>query len=226
MVARQGEHDPPIARLIFLPSLITLGVTILRLVGELQGWSKTWFNPEVGGGGALVGIIWLAPIFGIYFALRLSRAGEGPQSAKRAVVLALLGAAGLFAFGVASAPVFRALSIQGFLVYEAGVGLAVAALQYPAWPRLFRVLTAYTLAARIPVVVVMFFAFRGNWGTHYDAVPSFVPADFGFWQKFMWLGLIPQLTFWLGVTIVFGAAFGSVAAAIARRLKPPPRAAA
>jgi hypothetical protein len=39
--------SPP--RLVLGPAVITLGVTILRLVGERQGWSRTWFNPEAGG---------------------------------------------------------------------------------------------------------------------------------------------------------------------------------
>ena len=50
--------------LIFVPAILSLAVTLLRLVGELEHWSKTLFNPEVGGLGALVGITWLAPIFG------------------------------------------------------------------------------------------------------------------------------------------------------------------
>jgi uncharacterized membrane protein (GlpM family) len=213
-----------ILRLVFLPGLITLAVTVLRLVGELQRWSRSWFNPEQGGGGAVVGIIWLAPVFGIYFALKLSSAGEGPQSVKRAIALALVGTAAVIAFGVRAASFFNTLGLQGFLICEGGVALVAAALQYPAWPRLFKVLTAYTVTARIPVVVVMFFALRGSWGTHYDAVPSFLPADFGFWRKFVLLGLIPQLTFWVGLTIVFAMLFGCAAVVITRRLKPAPRA--
>jgi hypothetical protein len=33
-----------IGKLILVPSVITLAVTLLRLVGELQGWSPTLFN--------------------------------------------------------------------------------------------------------------------------------------------------------------------------------------
>ena len=39
------------------------------------------------------------------------------------------------------------------------------------WPALGRVLVAYGLAARIPVIIVMLVAMLGNWGTHYDAAP-------------------------------------------------------
>ena len=40
-----------ITRLIIVPSVITLAVTVLRLVGELQHWSTRLFNPEAGGPG-------------------------------------------------------------------------------------------------------------------------------------------------------------------------------
>ena len=78
-------------RLIWVPGVITLAVTLLRLVGELRHWSKTWFNPEQGGFLAVVGIVWLAPIFGIYFALKLSGTGQGPESVAHAVGHAVLG---------------------------------------------------------------------------------------------------------------------------------------
>ena len=64
-----------IVRLICVPALITLGVTLLRLIGELQNWSPRLFNREAGGGGALVGIAWLVPIFGI--TSRSSSRGSG-----------------------------------------------------------------------------------------------------------------------------------------------------
>jgi hypothetical protein len=76
-------ETPPVTRarivcLFLASSLITPAVTILPLVGELEHWSKAWFNPEVGGPWSTVGITRLAPIFGIYFAVRLVRA-RGPR---------------------------------------------------------------------------------------------------------------------------------------------------
>ena len=50
--------------LILTPALITLAVTVLRLVGELQNWSPRFFSRQAGGAGAVVGIVWLVPIFG------------------------------------------------------------------------------------------------------------------------------------------------------------------
>src|SRR5262245_49407568 len=92
MSETDSHTELSIPRLICLPSAITLAVTVLRLVGELGDWSKTWFNPEPGGFLAVVGIVWLVPIFGVYFALKLSSAGQGPPSAGHAIGHAVLGA--------------------------------------------------------------------------------------------------------------------------------------
>src|SRR4030095_9815873 len=85
--------------LVRVPALITLGVTLLRLIGELLNWSPVLFNREAGGGGALVGIAWLVPIFGIYFALKLSQPGTAPLKAGKTVLYAVSGLAAFFVIG-------------------------------------------------------------------------------------------------------------------------------
>jgi hypothetical protein len=109
-------------------------------------------------------------------------------------------------------PLTESFTILSVFVAFAIVGLAIGIL---AWPALGRTLLAYGLAARIPVALLMLVAMLGNWGTHYDARPS-SPAmsTLGWWVA---IGLVPQLFFWIWYTIVFGALFGIVAAAIARR---------
>ncbi len=37
-----------ILRLIWIPAIISLGVTLLRLTGELRHWSERWFSRETG----------------------------------------------------------------------------------------------------------------------------------------------------------------------------------
>ena len=64
-----------ISKWIIVTGLITLAITIIRLIGELQHWNSALFNPAAGGGGALVGIVWLVPILGIVFGLKLNAAG-------------------------------------------------------------------------------------------------------------------------------------------------------
>src|SRR5262245_34913395 len=85
------DRDVPVRNLILVPAVITLGVTLLRLVGELQGWNQRFFNREPGGGGALVGIAWLVFLFGAYFGWKLAALGYRPASAWRAAGASLLG---------------------------------------------------------------------------------------------------------------------------------------
>ncbi len=212
-----------IAQLILIPSVITLAITVLRLVGELQHWSETLFNPEPGGPGSIIGITWLAPIFGVYFALKLSNAGEGPRQTGRAILYSALGlivmfAGGFVAFGLQDR--FPGQLILGLLIIAAS-----AAIQFPAWPALFKTLIAYAYAARIPVTILMFFAIRGQWGTHYDVLPPDFPPETGFWETFMLIGFLPQLIFWVAFSVVTGSLFGSIATALLRRRKPETEAA-
>lgn len=217
MANQHSATQGSILGLILVPSLITLAVTILRLVGELQHWSKLLFNPSPGGGAALVGIAWLAPIFGIYFALKLAGGGARPTSLGKAVGFTLLGllvmAGGSVLAGLSG---FRSYGLlAGSLVLIA----AAAVIPLAGWPELTKSLIAYGYAARIPVAIVMFLAIRGNWGTHYDAPPPNSPA-MAFWPKYVLIGLLPQLIIWIAFTVIFGALFGIIAVAIFRRQEP------
>jgi hypothetical protein len=203
-------------RLILIPGLISLAVTLLRLVGELGHWSKTFFNPAPGGPWSIVGITWLAPLFGIYFALKLSAGGEGPKSFVKAVGFALLGAALVFVLSIVGSKLQMDWSFRGRLLYLWAAFALAALVTLPGWPALFKVMTGYAYAARIPVVVVMLLAFRGNWGTHYDALPQEFSSGAGLWGKFLWLGFFPQLIFWVGFTVVSGMLFGSLVAGLMR----------
>jgi hypothetical protein len=163
-----------------------------------------------------VGITWLVPIFGIYFALKLSAAGEGPVGVGRAIGLAVLGLA-LMAGGsfVVVAP---QVNLPGKVVIGVLLIGAAASLQLKPWPALSKALLAYGYAARIPVAIVTFFAIRGNWGTHYDALPPDIP-EMSFWSKYVQFGLFPQLIFWVVFTVIMGTLFGCIATAIFSRRK-------
>jgi hypothetical protein len=210
------DNDVSIKKLILVPSLVTLAITLLRLTGELMHWSPRLFNREAGGGGALVGIAWLVPVFGIYFAIKLARAGQGPGSAGKAIGLAVLGFAvvpigGFLATRAGLAP--QSIAIFAVFIVLAVVGAAIA---FYAWPALGRVLLAYGLAARIPVVVVMLIAMLASWGTHYDVAPPGFP-EMGTLQKWFMIGVVPQLTIWIWFTIAAGAVCGAIAGAITGR---------
>ena len=223
-----SQNASRIGRLILVPALITLAVTLLRLVGELQGWSSTLFNRgDKPFSPSLIGIAWLVPVFGAWFGWKLTRAGSGPRSLGRAfgLTFAALAVLPLTAFlapkaGIANkhmwqpnVPLTESLTILSVFVVAFFLGIAIGIV---AWPALGRTLLAYGLAARIPIALLMLVAMLGNWGTHYDARPSYPPqmSTLAWWVA---LGLVPQLSFWIWYTIVFGALFGIVAAAIARR---------
>lgn len=214
-MAERGKVS--IGRLIAIPAVITLGVTILRLAGELEHWPTPWFNSSAGGGGALVGISWLPIIFGPYFAWKLAGSGEGPEKMGRAVgfwggSLVLLIVGGVIVGITIAHP--SILTVIGFLVM-----LVAACVPRLGWRSLGNVLLAYAFAARIPVLVVMFLAMRGNggagWGTHYDVVPpAYAHASFG--ARFFDFAVMPQMTLWIGWTVIVGMLLALIVMAIAR----------
>ncbi len=212
----------PPRQLILVPAIVTLAVTLLRLVGELQDWSPRLFNRQAGGGFALVGIVWLVFVFGAWFAWKLLDAGYFPDSAWRPLLYGIVGLA-LSAVVIAVMPSVKPPILAQLLIFSV-VSLVSLFIAWKGWPALGRTLVAYGLAARIPVVIVMLVAILGNWGTHYDVSPPPPPdgspgfPEMGPMQKWFWIGLIPQLTGWMGFTVVFGMIFGGfVAAARARK---------
>jgi len=214
MPATDSGNRPSLLSLILVPGLITLAVTILRLVGELQHWPKLFFNPAPGGGFGLVGISWLPPIFGIYFALKLAGAGERPSSPGKAMGFTLLGLEAMVGGAVLMGLSFG----RGYSLLVLGLLLLAQAALLPlaGWSALTKTLIAYGYAARIPVAIVMFFAIRGNWGTHYDGPPPNFP-QMAFWPKYLELALLPQLILWIAFTVISGSLFGTIAASLFRR---------
>jgi len=202
----------PVKDLILVPSLITLAITVLRLVGELQNWSPSLFGKAAGGGGSLVGISWLIVVFGFYFGWRLTREGHPADSPGKLVGLSLLAVLvvgfAAFAAGKISQNAFFGVFILG--------SIAALALTARLWPALWKTLLAYAFAARIPVVIVMLFAILGNWGTHYDVPPPNFPA-YSPIVKWVLIGVVPQLTLWIYMTVVGGLFFGGLAGLMARR---------
>jgi hypothetical protein len=212
------RHDNP-WRLVLWPAAATLAVTALRVTGELLNWTPALFSRSVGGGGALVGIVWLIPIFGAYFGHRLSsRTPEPPRlgkalgwNAAALVVLASFLAVG-FAQPTASATQFLAIGLGSW---------AAIAVAWRGWPALVATLVRYGVLARIPVILVILLGILGHWRTHYDTPPPGLP-EMGSLATWAAIGLIPQLTLWMAATVVLGLFVAAPVAAIvgmrARRL--------
>ncbi len=208
--------------LIGIPAIITLAITLLRLTGELLDWAPSLFGRSAGGGGSLVGISWLVPIFGIYFAIRLVRLGETPRS----VLVALGSAVGAIVVMIASGLVTGLLLHLGpfvqLIVFGVAAWVAVW-IAYMSWPALGKVLLAYAFAARIPVAIVMLVAIYGRWGTHYDVANPQTP-QVDTWNPFLkWLaiGALPQFTVWIAFTLAVGLLFGSFVVPLVRRSSTP-----
>jgi hypothetical protein len=206
--------SPALRRLFVVATVVTLAVTLLRLAGELAGWSSALFNRAPGGPGALVGIVWLIPVFGVLFALRLARDGQGPASVAKAFGWVVAAFVVNIALGVASVKLYPKSPPAQLAIFGVGSWIAIA-LARSAWPALWRVLLLYGLAARIPVVVVMFLAIFLGWDSHYAKPrPDFPPM--GPWGLFAWTALLPQMSLWIFLTVVGGILFGAIAAGIRR----------
>ena len=210
-------------RLILVPALISLGVTLLRLTGELLRWSEAWFSTATqgvtpSGWSWLIGITWLPIPFGAYFAWKLSSGGQGPPGSPLRSLPWSLAAAAVVLLGVSFRP---PLAFPQVLLFIWGSMIPAGILAYRAWPALGRTLLAYGFASRIPVAVIMFLAMMGQWGTHYDYVGMPPEFQMGLWRGFFWLAFFPQLVFWVLFTLVLGTLSGSLTD-LAGRVKSPP----
>jgi len=207
-----------IARLIAVPFLISLWVTVLRLIGELRGWSESLFYRPSGGivpttTNWIIGITWLAIPFGAYFAYRLFKEENVDINPGKVIGLAI---SGLCLFYVGVSFVFRLvpLNFPEILLFVWSVAAIAGFIQVFGWRSLFKTLLLYGLASRAVVAIVMFLAMRGNWGTHYDYIDIPPELKANLWSEYFWLAFFPQLTFWVGFTIVVGSLSGGVTLAI------------
>ena len=215
-----SDSSPRILSLVAIPAVITLIVTVLRLVGELQGWNSSLFNPEAGGGGAPIGITWLVLVFGFWFGARLSRTGAGPSSLGRATmtyVVAMVAMAGglvaLIQAGLVTLPSEENPGpLEGLPYFMAVLGVT-GLIGLFAWPRLSMTLIVYGLLARLPVVLLTYMDVFWGWETHYGALPPGAVAES---DNETFIALVtPQLTLWpLVFTPVVGGLFGCIGAAV------------
>jgi hypothetical protein len=214
-----NSNDTSIPKLILIPSIITLAITLLRLVGELNNWTPALFNKAAGGGGALLGISWLPPILGIWFAYKLIKADETPDRSSGRVILHAIGGIVLFACGGALMGTQRPenfspiVGIGGLLLF-----IAAVAIQFPTWRKFFKTILAYAFAARVPVAILMFFAIKGAWGTHYDVAPPNFP-EMSWFAKYILIGLMPQLLLWIPFTVITGTLTAGITALVMQRGK-------
>lgn len=166
-------------RLLLVPFLGTLALTLFRLTGDLLRWPAGEpygpFGPHQ--------IFWLVPVFGAYFGVKLAKQTEAPTP--KALFSRTLLPSALFISGLV---LFRPTS--GAM---AAISVAAVVLVRSIWPRLNSALLGYALAARVPVAIAMLAATTGSWETVYDVAPFSLAA-----------GLLPQLTVWIAFTVLVG----------------------
>ena len=107
-------------------------------------------------------------------------------------------------------------SWTGNFALWAVVSVAVAAAAFAAWPALGRLLLAYAYAARIPVALVAAAAVWKHLGTHYDVPPPGFPAMPQL-SRWLWIGLLPQMTIWVAWTVALGVPFSALGWLLASR---------
>lgn len=200
-------------RPLLIAGLITLLVTAVRLVGELQGWGALWFGGSTAGAGALIGIVWLVPLFGFWFGRRLQRIGRGPTSLRRAAIAPLVGVLG--AIGVTAASL-TFLSLDKPTVFQViTIAWPIAGLcALYGWPRLFGTNLTYAVLARAPIVALTYYAIAQGWDTHHTALAEGAPAvdDAGRAR----ILTVAQVCLWLPFTALVGGMFGALGAATVR----------
>jgi len=213
-----NDHQESTFKLIAVPFIISLFVTLTRLTGELRHWSEIWFYRGTSGivptlTNWFVGITWLAIPFGIYFAYKLSKSGTIAADLNKVVILAVIGPVVMYG-GFLLVARFVNVGPPAALLIIWSVSVISAAIQFFGWRPLFKTLLLYGLASRAVVALVMFLAMRGNWGTHYDYFDMPPALKTNLWSEYFWLAFFPQLIFWVGYTIVLGSLSGGITLAV------------
>lgn len=201
-------------QLIMIPAVISLVITIVRLVGELQHGPSRLFNTAAGGPLAIVGIVWLVPIFGIYFAIKLAHQEGGPESRGKALGLNIVG--------------ILLVACSGFLLakqweYSGYLLMLISWILFAmSWGALTKTLLAYGYAARIPVFIVMLIATaKANWITHYSAYPSTID-NMSYLSKIWHGAFLPQMIFWITFTVAIGGLFGVITSFFTKKSSSAP----
>lgn len=199
---------------ILVASAVTLGVTLLRLVGELQDWSPALFSREPGGGAALVGIGWLTVFVGFWFGRRLAQCGHRPASTLRAVLGPLLGVVammGAIGYVATQTPKDQLMDRMGLFMSFCPLFVLVAVF---GWGRAALAGLCYGLLARLPVVAVQYVAIASGWGTHYEKMdPSLGELDAATRGHAL---MMAQLLFWAPLTSLVVTLFAGLGALTVR----------
>lgn len=206
-----SSAGPSTFRLILAPSIVTLAVSVVRVVGEREGW----FPTKEGGFGVLAGIFFVGLLFAAWFALRLRRAGSAPRvrlpwAWSLASILPVVIAFGLTAPKLMEQEANDAgyAALQTSALAGAAAAAIAAVVQFVVWPRLAWTLLCYAIPARLTVIAITWLAKSQAWDTHYT---KFGPKGWTFdMAGTMTRTAVMQFGFWIPITIVTGTLLGVV----------------
>ena len=198
-------------RLVLVPILVGVGVTLIRVTGEVQGWIATT------SGGALhpLGVTWLVLVFGAWFGYRLGSEGAVERPA-RALGFGLL-ALGIVLAALAGASALFAGTFVGIAVSAMLAASVAALLPRRAAPVLFAANVAFALPVRIVIILVTTVSVLAGWGTHYEKMgPENALVETTKLGTIVGYAFF-HLLFWVPVSAILGSITGGVGAWIARR---------
>jgi hypothetical protein len=213
-----GDSKPSVLGLVVLPTIVTLCVNAARAYAEFHGD----VTRQTGGGGALLGIVWLPLLFGAWFAFRLGGAGSLPRLRPGwpwvlVSLLLLVGTVASQIVGIDRADKSDAAfaSLRVSVLTIVGVALPIAAFQFVIWRRLALTLLVYALVARGMVLFLTWLAKSNGWDTHYTKFgPAGLETDMA---GTMVSASIAQLGFWVPFTMLTGMLTGTALQAFASR---------
>lgn len=193
---------------VVIAAVLTLVVTVVRVFGETRGWDPFWFRSDAGSPFAPFGIVWLVPLFGIWFGRRLAQVGAAP----RFVTGFFVPMFGLCAIVLAATWILQHGGddvATGFRYLAIGAPI-FALLALFAWPRAFAVSLVYAVLARLPVMAVQYLDVHYGWQTHYGRLPEAMlslPAD-----ERLYVLTIAQLAFWIPFTVLLASGAAAIGA--------------
>ena len=200
-------------RLILVPAVLTLIVSVLRVWLEVQGV----IGSRSGGGLAWLGISWLPFLFGGWFGLRLRRSGSRPLLPWAPLFALVALAAIVVTIGMQFGAVDRSdqseaayAALRGRVNIIVLVGTCAAAFCFLVWPKLATTMLLYAIPARVTVLAITWLARQQGWDTHYTKFgPAGIERDMG---ETVYAATVAQMGFWVGYTVVAGTLVGSITA--------------
>ena len=207
----------PVARAVWTAAAVSLLVTLVRLLGELQHWHPAVFGTGAGGDNSPLGITWLVLPFGFWFGRALAKNGSRPASLGKTALFCLLGIG--LTVGVFALAVTQIADWQLRMLVLGGGTAACGLIALIAWPRMWMTLVAYGFLARLPVLAAL--GMKGRQvmalflleGTLIGVVGAVIGCLAG-------VGLVMLIRMMGGFDFSFAAGMGEVTALMGTHLMP------